>query len=73
MVKPATPQPVPTPNPPAPKKPTKIPRKSGLPIPPEPPLKPRRKLFVALLIAMALWILLLLILYMTTVYPHRDL
>ena len=37
-----------------------------------PPLKPRPRLFYALLTALALWVGFLLVLYFTTVYPNRD-
>ena len=38
---------------------------------PAQPLKPRPRLFVALCLAFALWIAVLITLYVTTVYPHR--
>jgi hypothetical protein len=36
------------------------------------PLKPRPKLFYALLGVLGVWVALLLVLYFTTVFPHRD-
>jgi hypothetical protein len=38
---------------------------------PGPPLKPRRKLFVGLLVALGAWIAILLTLYFTTIYPRH--
>lgn len=35
------------------------------------PLKPRRKLFVGLLVAFGAWVAILLTLYFTTVYPRH--
>jgi hypothetical protein len=45
------------------------------PIPPidfKPPLKPHKKLFIALFIVFAAWVILLLVLYFRTVYPARH-
>ena len=42
------------------------------PLPSPTPLKPRPRLFAALMLLMALWIAFLLILYFTTVYPKRN-
>ena len=36
------------------------------------PLKPRRGLFVLLLTVFGLWVAALLVMYFTTVYPHRN-
>ena len=36
-----------------------------------PPLKPQRKLFVGLLIALGAWVAVLLTLYFTTIYPRH--
>ena len=36
-----------------------------------PPLKPRRRLFVGLLIALGAWVAVLLTLYFTTIYPRH--
>lgn len=55
-------------------KPSPIPAKAGLapPVPQFlPPPKPRRGLFAALMGAMVLWVVFLLVLYFTTVYPQR--
>jgi hypothetical protein len=41
-------------------------------VPATPPLKPRRKLFVGLLLGFAAWIGALLLLYFQTVYPIRH-
>ena len=38
---------------------------------PGPPLKPRHKLFVGLLVALGAWIAILLTLYFTTIYPRH--
>jgi hypothetical protein len=38
---------------------------------PGPPLKPRRKLFVGLLVALGAWIAILLTLYFATIYPRH--
>ena len=35
-------------------------------------LKPRRRLFVAMLVLLGLWIALLVVMYVTTVYPVRH-
>ena len=37
-----------------------------------PPLRPRPRLFYALLIGLIGWVAFLLVLYFTTVYPNRD-
>ena len=39
---------------------------------PAKPFKPRRKLFFALLGALVLWVIVLLVMYFTTVYPRRG-
>ena len=44
---------------------------SGRPFTPGPPLQPRRKLFIGLLIALGAWAAILLTLYFTTVYPRH--
>ena len=36
------------------------------------PFKPRRKLFVVLMIVFALWVAALLVMYFTSVYPNRE-
>lgn len=36
------------------------------------PMRPRRKLFFALLGAFVLWVVVLLVMYFTTVYPQRG-
>jgi hypothetical protein len=36
------------------------------------PFKPRRKLFYAMLGVLGVWVALLLVLYFTTVFPHRG-
>jgi hypothetical protein len=41
------------------------------PFTPGPPLKPRRKLFIGLLIALGAWVAILLTLYFTTIYPRH--
>ena len=48
-----------------------IPAKAGLVPQFLPPPKPRRGLFAALMGAMVLWVVFLLVLYFTTVYPER--
>jgi hypothetical protein len=52
-------------------KPTPIPAKARLAVEFLPPPKPRRGLFAALMGAMVLWVVFLLVLYFTTVYPER--
>ena len=44
------------------------------PFPPDlrPPLKPRPRLFYSLLAVLAAWVVGLLVLYFTTVYPNRS-
>lgn len=51
--------------------PSPIPAKAGLAVEFLPPPKPRRGLFAALMGAMVLWVVFLLVLYFTTVYPER--
>lgn len=47
-------------------------RKSSKPaFTPGPPLQPQRKLFVGLLIGFAAWVMVLLTLYFTTIYPRH--
>ena len=46
-------------------------KSSRIPFIPGPPLKPRRKLFVGLLVALGAWVAILLTLYFTTVYPRH--
>ena len=37
-----------------------------------PPLKPRPRLFYSLLAVLAVWVISLLVMYFTTVYPNRS-
>ena len=52
-------------------KPSPVPAKAGLAPQFLPAPKPRRGLFAALMGAMVLWVVFLLVLYFTTVYPQR--
>jgi hypothetical protein len=52
-------------------KPSPVPAKAGLEPQFLPPPRPRRGLFAALMGAMVLWVVFLLVLYFTTVYPQR--
>src|SRR5688572_10675095 len=47
------------------------PNAQSKPSPRAPGFKPRPKLFVVLCLAFVLWVILLLVLYFTTVYPRR--
>jgi hypothetical protein len=39
---------------------------------PPAPLRPRRGLFAALLVVLVLWVVFLVVMYLTTVYPQRP-
>jgi hypothetical protein len=56
------------PSPPQPKPPAAAPR----PVLQPKPFKPRRKLFAVLMIAFAVWVAALVVMYFATVYPSRE-